>query len=57
MISYERIDCGEFIDFNRTKESVKCMICGCSYFKDGFKNQPYVCNGCHDFSMTVMNLR
>ena len=57
MISYERIDCGEFIDFNRTKESVKCMICGCSYFKDGFKYQPYVCNGCHDFYMTVMNLR
>ena len=27
------------------------------YFKDGFKYQPYVCNGCHDFSMTVMNLR
>ena len=27
------------------------------YFKDiGFKYQPYVCNGCHDFSMLVQNL-
>ena len=23
---------------------------------DGFKYQPYVCNGCHDFSMTAQNL-
>ena len=27
------------------------------YIKDiGFKYQPYVCNGCHDFSMIVQNL-
>ena len=27
------------------------------YFKDiDFKYQPYVCNGCHDFSMIVQNL-
>ena len=32
------------------------MVCNYSYFKDGFKYQPFVCNGCHDFSMTVMNL-
>ena len=33
------------------------MICHCWYFKDnGFKYQPYVCNGCHDFSMIVKNL-
>ena len=38
-------------------QSVKCMICNYYYFKDiGFKYQPYVCNGCHDFSMTVQNL-
>ena len=57
MISYERIDCGEGIDFNKGENSVKCMICGYWYFKDiGLKYQPYVCNGCHDFSMTVQNL-
>ena len=33
------------------------MICRYYYFQDiGFKYQPYVCNGCHDFSMTVQNL-
>ena len=33
------------------------MICHYWYFKDtGFKYQPYVCNGCHDFSITVKNL-
>ena len=61
MISYERIDksegIGEGIDFNKGENSVKCMICNDYYFKDiGFKYQPYVCNGCHDFSMTVQNL-
>ena len=56
MISYGRIDCGEFIDFSGSEESVKSMICHYSYFKDGFKYQTYVCNGCHDFSTTVMNL-
>ena len=57
MISYKRIDCSKDIDFGKGENSVKCMICGYSYFKDiGFKYQPYVCNGCHDFSMTVQNL-
>ena len=57
MISYERIDKSEGIDFNKRENSVKCMICNYYYFKDiGFKYQPYVCNGCHDFSMTVQNL-
>ena len=56
MISDEKIDCSEFIDLGRREESEKYMICNCYYFKDGFKYQPYVCNGCHDISMTVMNL-
>ena len=33
------------------------MICYYWYFKDnGFKYQPYVRNGCHDFSVIVQNL-
>ena len=33
------------------------MICHYWYFKDiGFKYQPYICNGCHDFSMVVQHL-
>ena len=56
MISYERIDCSEGIDINKSEESIKCAICRYYYFKSiGFKYQPYVCNGCHDFSIGVMN--
>ena len=54
MIFYERIGFGEFIDLS--SKSVKCVISSYSYFSDGFKYQPYVCNECHDFSMTVINL-
>ena len=33
------------------------MICYYWCFKNiGFKYQPFVCNGCHDFSMIVQNL-
>ena len=57
MISYERIGCSKFIDFNKGEKSVKSMICNYYYFKsNGFKYQPYVCNDFHDFSMTVVNL-
>ena len=54
MISNERIDKSEGIDFNKGVNSVKRMICNYYYFKDiKFKYQLYVCNGCHDFSMTT----
>ena len=33
------------------------MICNYYYFKDtSFKYQPYFCNGCHNFSMKIMEL-
>ena len=44
------------LDIIINKEGVKCMICNHYYFKDKFNYQPYVCNECHDFSMTVMDL-
>ena len=53
MISYERIDCSEFIDFGKGENSIKCLICNYYYLKDGFKYQPYVCNWCHNLFMTV----
>ena len=57
MIQYKRIDISECIDFDKTSESIKYMICGYYYFKEiGFKYQPYVCKGCHDISMVVQNL-
>ena len=51
MISYEKID-----GYNNNKDGVKCMIYNHCYFKDKFNYQPYVCNKCHDISMTVMDL-
>ena len=42
--------------YNNGKEGVDCMICKYYYFKDKFDYQPHVCNDCHDFSMTVMDL-
>ena len=41
----------------KTSKPLECMIYHYWHFKDiGFKYQPYVCNGCHDFSMIVQNL-
>ena len=57
MLQYERIDISEGIDFDKSNKSVECMICHYWHFKDtGFKYQPFVCNGCYDFSMIVQNL-
>ena len=57
ILQYERINTSEEIDFDRSNKSVECVICHYWYFKDiGFKYQPYVCNGCHDFPMAVLKL-
>ena len=57
MIQCKRIHISKGIDFDKIISSKKCMICHYWYFKDiGFKYQPYFCNRCHDFSMTVQNL-
>ena len=50
MISYEKIT-----GYNKNKEGVKLFHSN-HYFKDKFNYQPYVCNDCHDFSMTVMDI-
>ena len=57
MLQYERIDISEGIDLNKSNKSIKCMICNYWYFKDiGFKHEPYACNKCHDFLITVFDL-
>ena len=57
MFQYEKIDISKCIDFYESNKSVGCLICHYWYFKDiGFKYQPYLCNGCHDFSTVVQNL-
>ena len=58
MLQYERIDVSEGIDLNKSDKSKECMICHYWYFKDiGYKYEPYVCNGCHNLSMVVYNLK
>ena len=58
MLQYERIDISEVIDFDKSDKSKECMICHYWYFKDsGYKYEPYVCNGCHDLSVVVYNLK
>ena len=51
MISYEKI-----VGCNKNQDGVKCMVCNHYYFKNKFDYQPYVCNDCHNFSITVMDL-
>ena len=54
MLKYERIDISKGIYLNKSDKSKEFMTGHYWYFKDiGFKCQPYVCNGCHDFSMVV----
>ena len=39
----------EGIDLNKSSAPKECDICHYWYFKDnGFKYEPYLCNGCHD---------
>ena len=32
------------------------MICHCWFSNHGFKFQDYVCNGCHDLTMSSVNI-
>ena len=57
MRKYDRIDVSEGIDINKTSESKECMLCHYWYFKDSFKFQPYLCNGCHAVSMMAYELK
>ena len=58
MLQYERIDVSEGMDLNNSDKSKGCMICHYWYFKDnGHKYEPQICNGCHDLSMVVYDLK
>ena len=58
MLQYERIDVSEGIDLNKSDKSKECIIFHYWYFKDiGCKYEPHVCNGCHDLSMLLYDLK
>ena len=56
MLEYDRIDISEGIDTDKTSASKECNICHYWYFLDKtFNYDPYLCNGCHDFSYISKN--
>ena len=56
MLEYDRIYYSQGMDFNQTNLSKKCDICHYWYFKNiGFKNEPYLCNGCHNLIQKAMS--
>ena len=57
MLYYDKIDVSEGIDINKISASKEHAICHYRHFLDkGFKFQPYLCNGCHNVLMILINL-
>ena len=67
MLEYNKIDISEGIDVNKSSNSRECSLCPFWYFIDtfdelgirrkNFKNQKYLCNGCHDMSMKTVSIK
>ena len=56
MLEYDRIDISGGLDVNKTNASEKCDIAHYWNFSDnGFKYEPYPCNGCLDLIQEAMN--
>ena len=59
MLEYDRIDISDIsidIDVNKTNLSKECELRHYWFFKDnGFKYEPYLCNGCHDLMQKAMS--
>ena len=56
MMHYDRTDVSERVDLTKSNNSKECMICHCWFFNHGFKFQDYVCIGCHDLIMLIVNI-
>ena len=59
MLEYDRIDLSEGIDIKNCKEtSREFSLCKFYYFLDkNFNYGPYLCNGCYDMSLNVINIK
>ena len=56
MLEYGRSNISEDIDVNKRNLSKECDIYHYWYFKNvGFKDKPYLCNGCHDLMQKAMS--
>ena len=57
MLYFDWIDVSEEIDVDKKSASKECDTFHYWYFSNkGFKDQPNVCNRCHDLLMMSMNL-
>ena len=58
MLEYDRIDISEGIDIKKCKETSK--ECSCKFYyllHKNFNYGPYLCNGCDDMSLKVINIK
>ena len=56
MLQYDRINISEGVNINKTNASEEWDICHYWYFlHNGFKYEPYVCNGCRSLMQKAMN--
>ena len=56
MLEYDRIYISEGIDITKINASKEYDVCYYWYFLDkGFKNEPYLCNGCCDLMQKAIN--
>ena len=54
MLFFDRIDVSEVTGVNKTNKSKEQDICHYRYLLNiAFNFQPYVCNRCHDFLMSM----
>ena len=56
MLYYDRVDLSERIDLAKSNKSKECMICHFFVFSHGFKFQDSVFSGCHDLTMSSVNI-
>ena len=56
MLCYDRTDLSKGIDLAKSNNSKECMICHHCFFNHGFKFQNYVCNGCRNLTLLIVNI-
>ena len=56
MLYYDRIGISKLTDLAKSNNNKECMICHFWFLNDGFKFQISVCNGCHDLTMSSVNI-
>ena len=55
MLEYDITDISDRIDINKTNESKLCDSHYWYFLDQRFKNEPYLCNCCHDFMQKDIN--